>query len=375
MKRKDAICRTCSLWLISMVMLCAGCSTPSGDKRPLPPQRLAKLADRARLSGQLGVERREEQGKTVFGNIHAIPIGTQAVASFAPGRRSRQQYIPVVKASLNGRLCRILLDTALPVSLIDYSSALLHKVSPLASPVIGEKEERDRTLSSPQLTHTTMADISQFLAMARSLHMGSLRMYNVPLGIINDTRGLQLLPASRSAHAQVILGHDFLSSFHRITFDFPGHQIRMASRGQHHPAPERLVSAGTFDPSFEQPVMAAMMNGKGPFPVCIATGEDVGLLLPKHIADTLHIPHLAEAKSTHIGTRSRQVSCRNIGPQTLDLSGFEISDVDVLVAETEAQDQPLSYALLGHRALKRFVVTIDYGVRRIYLEQPVKTSR
>lgn len=344
-------------------VFCA-CTTQQGGRSALPPQRQLRLLKTARFPSQLGIQIDEKEGPLAFENVHAVSIGTKSSSAFTPRAQMDLASFPLVEISLNGHHCTAALSTALPISLTDYQNALVTDIRPLAQATTPQLETGEWDLV-PRRTRAPFTQIHDFLAISRSLQMGSLIMYNVPIGVIDDTRGLAILPQVPQLSIDVVLGDDFMRTFSRITFDFPARSITMASRGIHRPEPENLVAAGLFDESFHLPVMRAMFDGKGPFPVVLDTAGDFGIVIPSHLAGNLG---LLDGENGHIrfGTEAMSVSCSALGRRTLDLSGFEIPDVNGLAVEVSEQDLP--YAMLGNDVLRQFIVTIDYGEKRVYFE-------
>jgi hypothetical protein len=99
-------------------------------------------------------------------------------------------------------------------------------------------------------------------------------------------------------------------------------------------------------------------------------------LLPRRIGRELKIDErIPQAAFQEAMRENPRLPLIDLGEKTIDLSGFDLEHVPtVLSAEPETANDA-SYALLGHKVLRRFKVTIDYGAGVIYFEEPDNANR
>ena len=203
------------------------------------------------------------------------------------------------------------------------------------------------------------ARFGQFLGVANEVEAGGLRVAAVPIGILDLAAGIGHANGHPGRRAEMLLGADVLRLAGRVTFDFPGNRVlfgdpQAALRGR------RIVTTVPLVEASPVPLIEVEVQGLGNTAMAIDTGGDFDLWLPLCVGGNLPIERLGQSL-VHVGTsiggqtlsvptvrRQVYVGGRNLGPiyMEVDLLGRFAS--------------PVPYGLLGRRALKRFVVSIDY---------------
>ncbi len=345
---------------ISMAFILFGCVSGRSHPMPLTPNRQAKLFAEARFIEDLGIGLTDEDIKDARG----APAGTTARIAFVrrPGRRA---VLPLINTRINESLVLALIDSGTSHTMLDYRTALRTEVRPLADSDRTPQGDRGPGRLYAEDVLTPAGRMERFTTLVRTMSLGELRLYNIALGIINDNRGLEVVEGLDRDNVGLVLGHDFLSRFTRVTFDFPHGGVVIEAGGYYRPDLSHLLAAIQLDPSVPLPAVQAMLGDKGPFPVVLNTGGDFGLIFSGALADELDVRSLADP-----GKRRRKNGrIESLGEQTVNLSGFEIPNVATKI-RTQSTYEEAPYAFLGNQALRDYVVTIDYSAKKMYIEAP-----
>jgi hypothetical protein len=357
----------------ALLLSVVGCATYVRHPVPLALPRLERLAKNAQAPAALGLETRETDNGIAFGNTHSIPLGSRGSISFSGRLTGRNTRIPIIEARINDRLVAALIDTAMSESLVDYSTAVRTDIRPVS---VSRFRSGQSSGFLRRFATAPVGAVGYITSYARSVGLGNLRVYNVLMGVIDDRRGTDALQWIQHPHVEAILGDRFLRSFARVTIDFPGETVRFDTTGAYRPDPRKLVGAAQFDPRARLPAVRGVLDKRLAFPVVLNSGGDYGLLLPRRIGRELKIDErIPQAAFQEAMRENPRLPLIDLGEKTIDLSGFDLEHVPtVLSAEPETANDA-SYALLGHKVLRRFKVTIDYGAGVIYFEEPDNANR
>ncbi len=350
MKRRDTRNRLCDFlrtaW-ICLATLLLGCATPPPATGPLEASMIQELDARARTPQQLGVQlTRRRQGPLRLVNAHAMSFG--ATTEVALLRADGPVTLPV---HIGERRITAVIASGLSASVTDPHTARALGIVPIGHPL------KRFGLTGPRAEHTA------YMALSRTLRLGPLHIYNVPIGILNEQAGLPALWWLNPDEADLVLGHDFLRAFALVTFDFPARRLLAAHAETYQPRLDRLVSAVSMKRGFAEPVIDVMIDQEGPFPALIDTSLPLGLWMPRHMADMLSQP--APTPTTE-GPRPYLAA----GTVHLAVSGFNVTNLPFVVTAPAETGHDLPYAVLGTRAFRDHRLTLDFKTRKVYIERP-----
>lgn len=345
MRRQDSGLKVAGLLGLAL-LLSGGCATSPIPAGPLDPSVVQALDQRARSAQQLGLQiSRTRGGDLQIDGARSITHGA-AVASpltQAGGPISLPLRIgehPATAAIFSG----------ITASFTDEAHARQVDIVPIGTPL------KRTSVEGPLFSGF------QYLGVARSIRIGPHFIYSVPIGILDDQRGLSALP-NRPVGCDLILGIDFLRAFASVTFDLPGRRLTASHAETYTPDVEHLICAVPLKRGFPGPVVDLLINGEGPFPALIDTSLDVGLWMPLHMADMLRVPAvLAPGRPGLPFVPAQAVS--------LSMGGFTAESVPCVVSRAEFAQQDPSYAVVGMGALQAYRVTFDFKHRKLYIERP-----
>jgi hypothetical protein len=150
-----------------------------------------------------------------------------------------------------------------------------------------------------------------------------------------------------------------------VNLDFPRGAVTCSS-GKHKPQLDSLAAAISFVYRGGVPVIMSHLNGGEPFPVALWTGGPTGLWLSSALAEQLVLPIRTTSTDAE---RQANPEGYPLAAAPLNLGGFEIREVSVTVGWPRPDGEP-AHALLGSDVLRKYLVTIDYKAKKIYLESP-----
>ena len=339
-------CVRCAPFILT-AWLIAGCATPRPVTGPLDAAQIQQLDTRARTAHQLGVQLpRRGQSQVRLVNAHAMSFG--ASTEVAMQRARGPVTLPV---RVGERRLTAVVASGLSASFTDATSALASDIGPIGHPL------KKYAVTGPLTEH------SAYMALARTLRLGPLHIYNVPIGILDEQAGLSALWWLQPGEADLVLGADFLRAFALVTFDFPAQRLLASHAESYQPRLDRLVSAVPMKRGFAVPVVDVLINNEGPFPALIDTALPVGIWMPSHMAEMLSMQAGADA-----GTAGR--SYLPAGTADLKVSGFAVTNLPAVVTAPTTTGRDLPYAVLGTEAFQHHRLTLDFKARKVYIERP-----
>jgi hypothetical protein len=273
-----------------------------------------------------------------------------------------------VRATVNGRAVLARVETGSARSLLDFQGATQMRVAPVStSRDVETGQARLTAMPSP----SPAGPLEDFAAVARSMKLGDLVIYQMEFGILNDAEGFGRHWWLGSPKPDAVIGNDVLSSFTRVTLDFPRANLALHSGGRYRPDPERLIAALPLEREQGLPALKALVDTKGPVLVVVATGADVGLWIPRGMAGSLGLPGQGDLPEPRPPAgRSGAADSAPVAPTLLNISGFELADVPTEVGTIDRGEREPPFAFLGNRILRDYVLSIDYGAGKIYFELP-----
>ncbi len=346
--------------LLALLALLPGCAF----FRPLPPAALrARLAAAARTPGELGVTL-EPQG-TGFRLYPVYLPAEPGPAELAFARhRPAAAATPVVRAAVNGRPARALLDTGAAASLIDPYGAMRLGVVPLRR-AGAEHAGADGllTVRGRGLGQT----FEQVTGLAEELRLGEAALRRVPFAILD--RSLARRGWAGGLRVDVLVGADVFRAFGRVAFDFPRARVLLGP-AESAPGATRVAEAALVGDG-PVPVIRADIQGLGERAVAIDTGGDFSLWLPPEWAAEVPVMNAASGPPFRRGQGvGGPVSTLSAGDRTVTLGGVRFERVASEIGlGRPGGAAPLPYALLGRGFLRRYRVTVDYASRRVLLER------
>jgi hypothetical protein len=354
---------------VVLAAACCSCATPSRDRIPLAGPQRAYISDRARPAERLkiGLEVSSE-GELAFENVRTIPLGLAGDFSLhAPDPKI--PGLANATANLAGHTLSALIDTGSPYSLVGFDTAQRLGLVPLQYQVPGPGHETRHAL----LEHTSPSPsgpVHKFVGLASNVGLGDIRIYNVPLGIIDEARGLDSLWWLDRGLAETLLGYDLFSAFDYVTFDFTTRRVSVGA-GRYHPEPSRLAAAVPLVKHTRVPMVEAHVEGKGPYRFALSTGGAFGLWLPLHMAEEMDIAEAVNyVPPLHPPRRVLPPATISAAARSLNVSGFGIPSVPTTISVLDAGDESTSYGLLGNLVLRDYVTTIDSKAGKVYFERP-----
>ena len=354
--------------LIPVALILVGCATSRNHRIPLDQNKVARIHAQARPAAELKITVTvDTQDQPSFGNIHNVPLGMSGDIRLLtpPGSPTPEA---TTRAKLGAMTLKAVIDSAMPSTVIDYYGAQLAALPPLTYTLT---EEADATAHLAYQEHPGPAGpLYEYTCLARSVALGDITLYNVPVGILDDERGFNSLWWLDGDSADLVIGNDVLQAFDYVTFDFPNGTVRPAS-GRYHPTPAKLLAAVPIVGTASIPLVEAYIDDLGPCLLALSTGADCGLWLPGSLASDLALPD-AQPSSMHKSTsRKPAPMALPAGLRRVNISGFELPDVPTTVGlEIAGDDEVAPYGILGRNILGQYVTTIDFKAGKVYLERP-----
>ena len=347
-------------WLpVAGLLLVSSCQTGGPQPQSLQGPHLAKLQKLSRPPSQLNVTlgMNDAGVVTVTGSGPITGPPFSRVYLYTP--RNRPPRFPLARVLLNGYASLALVDTGSSVTVLDYWGATRMGVNPIGPDFI-------RTA-----VMTPGGTAAQILGVARSLELGDIRFETVPVGILDDARKSTGHLWMDGFRIETILGGNVLGALAYYTVNLPREKFIACTRGAYQPDPERLVGEAALITRYGIPALHAMVGGAGPVVLGLDTGGDFGLWLPRPVAASLNLPELAPGGDIRLGqsVKNRTVY-KPAPPRDIDLVGFSITNLPVLVGMVNMGVNDPPYGLLGSELFHRYAITIDNRARRIYFERP-----
>lgn len=361
--------KTQTLTLALGAVLLAGCASPSQERIPLSPGKLAEVTARSRSAEELDVTvNTDTKGGVQLGNTHNLPLGIAGLVRLDM-QTDGEAVVPLVKVAINEHPALAVVNSGSTDSLIEYDQALQAQLTPLTY----TRLDADGNPVAELLHHHAGSPgglLYQFTSIARSLTLGDVKMYNVPFGVLNDERGFKSLWWLDGHSGKVVIGHDLLSSFDHATINYEHGTLRVGS-GKYRPEAHRLVAAVPMVSRAGVPAVEATVNGQGPILIALHTAADFGLWIPYGLAHDLRLkdPAAGELHALPASTPWRD-ALQTLQPQVVNISGFEVPDVPAVVGLLDLGKEEPPYAVMGSRVLKNYSTTFDYKAGKVYFEQP-----
>jgi len=346
-----------------------GCVTPAGKRVPLGAGKREHLAKIARPARESGLELSSgEAGEFAFTNARQVPLGARAVL---PINRpaGTQPYVPIAEFGINEKPFIGLIATASAATLVEYAIVGDAHLVPLAFPSAATAPAAGAHPPTRQALGAS-GEVHYLSALAQSVRLGDLRLYKVPVGIIDDERGFDALWWLPPAHYEMIVGSDLLQAFDHVGFRFQDGLLEVAS-GRYKPDTERLVAAVPLVQKFGVISVQAYIDGTGPYFLTLATAVDDHLWLPRRIASELAAT-ADLARQTAPGGEAAVATMPSPTQRvhTLNIGGFEVENIPSTIATGNAPGDQPPFPLLGMRFLRDYNVTLDFTAKKIYLELP-----
>lgn len=354
-----------------VMAICCGCATPNRDRIPLGGPERAYITDKAQSPERLkiGLEVSDE-GELTFDNVRNIPLGmTGHFSLHTPDLKNPTLAATGVKLSTAS--LPALLDTASPYSLVGFETAQLAGLVPLRYQRTGE-DETEESILLEHASPSPSGPIHKFISYARNITLGDIRIYNIPLGIMDEARGLDALWWLDTGAAKVLVGYDVLSTFDFVTLNFSSRRVTVGS-GRYHPEPSRLAAAVPLVKRTRVPMVEAHVEGKGPYRFALSTAGAFGLWLPRHMAEEMEIAEILSYVSPKKQPRGKLPPATiSAAARSVNVSGFELSSVPTTISilDTEDEDEGATYGLIGNQLLRDYITTIDRKAGKVYFERP-----
>ena len=344
---------------IALLLATPGCASPAGSDAPLAPERIAALERRAQPPERLGLSlRRRPDGSQYLADARGMLPGARVAAPLltAPFQPAR---FPVVRTRLNGRLVLALVDTGSTMTLIEEPAARRVGLAPIGPPLVRQKGQ------------SLGGDEEYILALAAAMQIGGAEVRKAPFGIVDSRRGLYPLCRIEGYRVEAVLGCDFLHAFAWVSVDYPREVFRASWGGTYEPASGHVVASAPLVNVFGLPAVEATVGEGRNIRVVLDTGGDFGLWIPRGLAGRMKLPELADTTGTSLSaTPGGEAVYKPIASRDVEFGGHVFEDVPAIAAMLNFGDKDTPYVLLGNHVLKDYIVSVDYGAKRVYLEKP-----
>jgi hypothetical protein len=350
--------------LVVTTAMLAGCKTPPRQRIPLSPEKIDQISDRARPPEDLSITLEwAKDGQASLGNIRNVPLGVRGSIPLATASGVLAETA-VAEVAFGSATVLAALDTGSPYTLTTFDTAQALKLTPLNYVPEVEDEPADAELLK-QVSPSPFGPQHRFVSVARLLAMGDMKIYNTPVGILDDERGFAPLWWLNGQRVDAVIGHDVLGSFDSLSVNLEKRLIRVSS-GRYHPRPDRLVAALPLVARTPAPIVEAHIDDQGPCRLALVTGGHFGLWLPPKLAAQLGV---RESTVTAPPRRRAPDTPVPAGDHRVNISAFELPAVPTLVGPASASGDDMTYGLLGTRVLRDYAVTIDYKAGKVYFEK------
>ena len=334
-------------FLLGLYLTCSsGCtSAPQlpDDPVPLSQATIDQLSAISRSAKSLGIElRKTRRGHTQLKNVHAVSIGAMATTSFV-----RESNAPTIHIYVGGKRVKALITTGLTLSVTDVNRAHELRATPIGPPM------------KPTRGQGALESYRTFLAVIRTMRIGGLNIYNVPIGILNDQRGLSPWFWLQNEHVDMLLGMNFLQTFSYASFDFGRASFKITHGRDYRARPDLLVVDTPFVPGQTVPVIEMFIGERGPFPTVVAMEQPVSLWIPRHLASML-----GGKLSTSFDTETHETM--HFGTLDIAIEDTILTGLKTVVSRSAEKD--LSFPILGYKALSNYKVTLDFRAKKLILE-------
>ena len=339
----------------ALFLLAGGCTTPGPVDPPLSQEQWTPLDSRALLPSQFGIElkKRSRTENVEIKGILKVPLGAKHFLHFAWKSHKGNEY-PAISHKVNGKRLQGLLATSLAISLVDYKAGQHAGVRTV-------REEEGAELLRTNIT-TPDGRLPFYPALAKTASFRDKVIYKVPFGILDRKEGFEALDWLQGLAAETLIGTDLLRAYDRASLDLEKGLVTLSS-GAHKTNIDNLVAAAPLIGNYVTPVIEILVDGKGPVPVALATSLDTGLRLPSSIAAKLDVPGAVFA------TMSEELNVIPAGYAPVDIAGVEFGETPVQIVGYPAYREEPPYAFLGSRFLRDYIVTLDFGTKKVYFEK------
>jgi predicted aspartyl protease len=281
-----------------------------------------------------------------------------------PLERSSQNRL-LVRAEINGKPARLLVDTGSPLSVVAADRAAHFKMSPVSA-------------KSGILSRLNVNGAFNSISIARSLQLGALKLTDEAMVLIDLAR-LRKSADDREEQSESdgILGTDILSPLMavldydrmllvfkldpRISGPVPGFNFRGYRRVRMHESEGyNLYVDGRVNGK-----KARLMVDTGAFATLLHSQFVLGMKIPTRRTKFVSSGINLSPSRVHVATITRL----SVGSMDMQSHRVGVINLERLIYGSSPQASPPVAGLLGSEMLQRYHAIIDFGTKSLYLKQ------
>jgi predicted aspartyl protease len=281
-----------------------------------------------------------------------------------PLERSSQNRL-LVRAEINGKPARLLVDTGSPLSVVAADRAAHFKMSPVSA-------------KSGILSRLNVNGAFNSISIARSLQLGALKLTDEAMVLIDLAR-LRKTSDDREEQSESdgILGTDILSPLMavldydrmllvfkldpRISGPVPGFNFRGYRRVRMHESEGyNLYVDGKVNGK-----KARLMVDTGAFATLLHSQFVLGMKIPTRKTKFVSSGINLSPSRVHVATITRL----SVGSMDMQSHRVGVINLERLIYSSSPQASPPVAGLLGSEMLRRYHAIIDFGTKSLYLKQ------
>ena len=280
-----------------------------------------------------------------------------------PLERSSQNRL-LVRAEINGKPARLLVDTGSPLSVVAADRATHFKMSPVSA-------------KSGSLSRLNVNGAFNSISIARSLQLGALKLTDEAMVLIDLARLRRSSDNEDEGESDGILGTDILSPLMavldydrmllvfkldpRISGPVPGFNFRGYRRVRMHESDGyNLYVDGKVNGK-----KARLMVDTGAFATLLHSQFVLGMKIPTRKTRFVSSGINLSPSRVHVATITRF----SVGSMDMQSHRVGVINLERLIYGSSLQASPPVAGLLGSEMLRRYHAIIDFGTKSLYLKQ------
>src|SRR5436190_1151969 len=280
-----------------------------------------------------------------------------------PLERSSQNRL-LVRAEINGKPARLLVDTGSPLSAVAVDRAAHFKMSPVSG-------------KSGILSRLNVNGAFNSISIARSLQLGALKLTDEAMVLIDLARLRKPSDNEDESESDGILGTDILSPLMavldydrmllvfkldpRISGPIPGFNFRGYRRVRMHESEGyNLYVDGKVNGK-----KARLMVDTGAFATILHSQFVLGMKIPLRQTKFMSSGINLSPSRVHVATITRL----SVGSMDMQSHRVGVINLERLIYGSSPQASPPVAGLLGSEMLQRYHAIIDFGTKSLYLKQ------
>ena len=269
-----------------------------------------------------------------------------------------------MRAEINGKPARLLVDTGSPLSVVAADRAAYFKMSPVSA-------------KSGVLSRLNVNGAFNSISIARSLQLGALKLTDEAMVLIDLARLRKSANNEDESESDGILGTDILSPLMavldydrmllvfkldpRISGPVPGFNFRGYRRVRMHESEGyNLYVDGRVNGK-----KARLMVDTGAFATLLHSQFVLGMKIPTRKTKFVSSGINLSPSRVHVATITRL----SVGSMDMRSHRVGVINLERLIYGSSPQASPPVAGLLGSEMLQRYHAIIDFGTKSLYLKQ------